>query len=511
MKRFWPQSLAGQLVAVLLLALVAAQVASLLILHDDRRLAFIFVAQQEVMSRTASVVRLLNKTEPALHETIVDAASSRRLRFQLADKSAVGDDDEDEGFNRFLQRRLAWELSDEVAEVRVAVLENEDEDAEDEDGEEDDEEEDDDEDEDEDEEAEEDRRAGGNFIWMPREERRFREWRSDRHRTMRWGRHRRGFNPGMTISIATKGSAGDQVWLNVYSLVPSRGPSIAIPSLITLAITAVVLVLIVILMARRLTRPLAELSRSAERFGRGEDVDLLPETGPRDIRQASRAFNDMQARLTRFVRDRTLMLAAITHDLRTPITALRIRAEMIEDDENREKILQTLAEMQSLTDAALDFARQEASSEKTRTVDLVALVESLCADMADLGQQVDFSAGDPARLPFTCHPDALKRVFRNLIENAVRYGEAAHVAVSLEQTEVCVSVEDDGPGIPAEERARIFDPFVRLEPSRSTETGGIGLGLAIARTIVHAHGGDITVSDGEGGGARFSVCLPLQN
>tara|TARA_B100002003_G_scaffold146162_1_gene135323 strand:+ start:1634 stop:3157 length:1524 start_codon:yes stop_codon:yes gene_type:complete len=507
MKRFLPKSLAGQLIAVLLLALVVAQIASFHILRDDRRLAFIFVAQQEVMSRTASVVQLLNETEPALHATIVNAASSRRLKFQLADKSAVNADDEHEGISHFMLKRLAWELPKGVGEVRIAIRD-------------DDDDKDDDDNEDADDDA--DENDGHNPFWVPSDERRFREWARDRRDDRRFNRRhdrrniphfgsgRRGSRIGMTISVATK-SGSNPTWLNVYSMIPPTSPAVAIPSLITIAIMAVLLVVIVIFMVRRATRPVAKLADSAERFGRGEEVGLLPEMGPEDIRQATRAFNQMQERLTRFVKDRTRMLAAITHDLRTPITSLRIRAEMIEDEEAREKILETLAEMQSLTEAALDFARQEASDEPTRSIDLVALVDSLCADLADVGQAVEFKNNMPERLPYACHPLALKRALRNVIENAVRYGEQAEVDISFTDQEVCINVSDKGPGIPEDEREQIFEPFFRLEESRSRETGGIGLGLAIARTIIRSHGGDITISDGDQGGARFSLCLPQQN
>jgi signal transduction histidine kinase len=492
LKHLFPKSMAGQLIAVLLLALIVAQLASLAILRDDRRLAFIFVAQQDVMSRTVSVVRLLNKTAPALQQTVVEAASSRRLRFQLAEKPAVAADHDTEGFDRILKRRLGWELSDEIGEVRVAVF--------------------DDDDDDDDEEADEHSKEndGRNPFWVPKDEKRFKAWRTNRHDEGRHSSHRRRGRVGMTISAGLKNGASVTPWLNVYSLKPRTNPAVAIPSMIAMGIMAILLVIIVILMVRRVTRPLAKLTDSAERFGRGEDVGVLPEIGPQDIRKASRAFNDMQERLTRFVQDRTRMLAAITHDLRTPITSLRIRAEMIEDEEMREKILETLAEMQSLTEAALDFARQEASMEETRTVDLVSLVDSLCQDLSDIGQDVTFVSGEFERLPYDCHPLALKRAFRNVIENAVRYGENAEVGVVATATEVCIKISDNGPGISAEDQDRIFEPFVRLERSRSRETGGIGLGLAIARTIIRSHGGDIKVSSDDGGGAIFNLCLPIQ-
>jgi signal transduction histidine kinase len=490
--RFWPKSLAGQLIVVLLLALVAAQIASLLILHDDRRLAFLFSAQQDVLSRTTSVVQLLNKSDPDLHQTIVKAASSRRMHFRLEDISAVEADEDAEGFDRFLQRRLLWALADKAAIVRVAVQEDDDDDH--------------DEDDDDDHMHDDDDARPQHSGW-------FKSWREDRNRRMHFGRRHRGPVSSLTISIKT-GSRDNDVWLNVYNRVPPTGPAVAIPSLVTIAIMAVLLVIVVIFMVRRVTRPLAELADNAERLGRGEDVSELTERGPEDIRKASRAFNQMQDRLTRFVRDRTLMLAAITHDLRTPITSLRIRAEMIEEGENRDRILETLAEMQALTDATLEFARQDAEEEPTRNVDLLALVDAVCADLADLGQDVSFDS-DLDRLPYSCHPNALKRVIRNLVENAVRYGDKAMVSISPLDDNLCITIEDNGPGISPEDRERIFEPFVRLESSRNRETGGIGLGLAISRTIVRAHGGDITVGDissnnGKTSGSIFVVTLPIQ-
>ena len=508
MKKYLPKSLAGQMIALLLLALVVAQVTSLLILRDDRRLAFRFSSQQDVLSRTASVVRLLSKSEPELYETIVNAASSPRLKFVLERKSAIDGDDSAEGVGRFLRASLARELDGEIKSVRVAVLkrntEEEDDDDDDDDRDRDRDKDDDDDDDDDDDKKK--VRPGADL--KPFERTWFRSWREGRHQRAHFSRRRRGSILSMTISVETLPETNEP-WLNVYNRVPPTGPSFAIPSLVTIAIMAVLLVVVVIFMVRRVTRPLASLADNAERFGRGEDVHDLPERGPEDIRKASRAFNQMQDRLTRFVRDRTLMLAAITHDLRTPITSLRIRAEMIEDGENKDRILETLAEMQALTEATLEFVRQDARQEETRIVDLVALVDSVCADLADMGQDVRFDSDQSGRLPRACHPIALKRAIRNLVENAVRYGDHARVEISASKSGIAISVEDNGPGISPQDRERIFEPFVRLEESRNRETGGIGLGLAIARTIIRANGGDIIVSEGSTGGAKFTIQLPL--
>jgi signal transduction histidine kinase len=270
---------------------------------------------------------------------------------------------------------------------------------------------------------------------------------------------------------------------------------------------AALLSLIVIVMVRRITRPMAALAAAAERLGRGQVVPALAENGPLDIRQATRAFNRMRGRLQRFVQDRTRKLAAISHDLRTPITTLRLRAEFVEDEETRAKILETLDEMQRITEATLAFAREEAAAEDTRTVDLAALVDSVCADLADLGQDVTF--GGPERAPYACRPVSLKRAVRNLVENAVAYGERARVTLEQTAGSFRIVIEDDGPGIPEAEFERVFAPFVRLEESRSPETGGIGLGMAIARSIVRGHGGDITLMNRPEGGLRAVIHLPL--
>jgi signal transduction histidine kinase len=252
---------------------------------------------------------------------------------------------------------------------------------------------------------------------------------------------------------------------------------------------------------------MAALAAAAERLGRGESVPALSESGPLDIRQATRAFNRMGARLQRFVQDSTRMLAAISHDLRTPITTLRLRAEFVDDEETRTKILETLEEMQRMTEATLAFAREEAAAEDTRTVDFAALVDSVCADLADLGQDVAFSG--PERLPYACRPLSLKRALRNLIENAVAYGRRARVGLAAGEDALRVVIEDDGPGIPEADFERVFQPFVRLEESRSPETGGIGLGMAIARSIVRGHSGEIELENRPEGGLRVTVRLPL--
>ncbi len=256
----------------------------------------------------------------------------------------------------------------------------------------------------------------------------------------------------------------------------------------------------------RAMKPVRRLADSAAAFGRGEAVTELALEGPADIQNLTQAFNTMQRRIKSFVDDRTTMLAAISHDLRTPITALRIRAEMIEDEEARMRMIEQLDDMQKMTEAALAFAREDGREEELRRTDLGALVGSICADMEDMGRQVTLTCMDGVVV--NARPIALKRAVRNLVENACLYGERADVEVVSGDATVDIIVNDWGPGIAADQQERMFEPFTRLEGSRSRETGGSGLGLAIARSIARAHGGDVNVFNRHERGLRAVLTLP---
>ena len=244
----------------------------------------------------------------------------------------------------------------------------------------------------------------------------------------------------------------------------------------------------------------------SDRFGTDVNAPPLPERGSPEVRKAIRAFNRMQERLRRYVDDRTMMMAAISHDLRTALTRLKLRAEFIDDDEQRAKAVADLDEMQSMLESTLAFARDESVQEPRSRVDLAALLQSVCSDHADVGQNVKYQG--PDRAPFDGRPVALRRAFGNLIENAVRYGGEALVTLAQKDGNCRVLVEDRGPGIPSSMRERVFAPFFRLESSRNRETGGMGLGLAVVRSVVRGHGGDIALLDREGGGLSVRVTLP---
>ena len=257
----------------------------------------------------------------------------------------------------------------------------------------------------------------------------------------------------------------------------------------------------------RWAAPLASFARAAERLGVDVNAPPLPESGPREVVRTAKAFNEMQARIRRFVEDRTQMIAAIAHDLGTPITRLRLRIEEVDDVGSRQKMLADLDEMEGMIASTLAFAREDATDEPRETFELVSLLQSICNDMTDAGASVELNA--EGRIPYDFRFVALRRAFTNLVENAVKYGGNADVRVTQTTEQIVVTIEDDGPGIQTDMQEAVFKPFVRLETSRSRETGGTGLGLTVARDIVRAHGGDIALTNRIEGGLRVEVTLPL--
>jgi signal transduction histidine kinase len=268
-----------------------------------------------------------------------------------------------------------------------------------------------------------------------------------------------------------------------------------------------VIVLCSLWFARGAARNLSQFSTAADAVGRSVDAPLLAETGPREVRLAAKAFNRMQERLRRFVNDRTQMLAAISHDLRTPLTRLRLRAEFVDDDVQRTKMLGDIAEMEAMISATLAFARDDAVREPRSPQDLDQLVDQIASDLCDGGLPVAYEPGEP--LVVSCSASGIRRALINLAENAVKYGGVARLSLQREGDVATILIDDDGPGIAPELVEQVFQPFFRLEGSRNRDTGGVGLGLSVARTIIRGHGGDITLANRPEGGLRATVTLPV--
>jgi signal transduction histidine kinase len=254
------------------------------------------------------------------------------------------------------------------------------------------------------------------------------------------------------------------------------------------------------------TKPLSRLSDAADRFGADVHAAPIEETGPREVKQAAAAFNRMQRRLRQFILDRTRMLAAISHDLRTPLTRMRLRTEMMDDGEQRAKMLNDLQEMEDMVGATLAFARDQNADEPSRPLDLRALLETIAADAKDMEQPVTLTVCPSTAV--LMRPRALKRAIVNIVDNAVRYGGETELSLTRDRDEAVVRIADHGPGIPAAERENVLRPFYRCEASRSRDTGGIGLGLSIASDTINAHGGKLALSETPGGGLTVEVRLP---
>jgi signal transduction histidine kinase len=260
------------------------------------------------------------------------------------------------------------------------------------------------------------------------------------------------------------------------------------------------------LVARMTTRPLKQLAQAAKDLGNDINHPPLDLTGADEIRQASAAFNAMQARIRQYIFQRTQMLAAITHDLQTPLTRLRLRLEKVAEPELQERLIGDLSAMQAMVKEGLDLARSMDTTETMQLIDLDSLLDSVCADAVDARQRVDLAG--TAGMALLGRPLDLRRCLVNLIDNAVKYGQSARVAVDRINGAARIRIRDAGPGIPAAELGRVFDPFYRVETSRSRESGGTGLGLTIARNIAEQHGGSIGLANHPEGGLEVTLMLP---
>ncbi|WP_419910944.1 ATP-binding protein [Hoeflea sp.] len=457
-----PRSLAGQLIGLMLAAVVVSQVFTLWLFTDERRGALLELAGGRVVSRTAALVELLDDTPSELHEQIRRAASSPVSYFWISSRPALSKS----GTSR-TDLRIRRALAETIGEDRAV------------------------------------RTQIGRNVEVPR-------YRHARPRTET--AKQKSATRLVPLVVAMSVQLDNGRWLNMASSLDMQPSSL--PRLfVSISLMAVAVILIVGFTVRRLTKPLSNLADAADQLGRGADGLSVEEAGPQEVRSAIHAFNVMQERLTRYVQDRTRMLAAISHDLRTPITSLRIRAEFIEDEENRNRIIMTLDEMQRMVEATLSLARDEARREEQNRVDLGEFLDAIVADYQDMNQPVRLKSGPDQgveRMVVDCRPIAMKRALRNLIDNAVRYGNEAEIEYLAGENSVEITISDSGPGIPSERLDEVFEPFLRLEDSRSGETGGIGLGLAIARSNIHAHGGTLTLQNMQEGGLKATVTLPRE-
>lgn len=477
--RFGPRSLTGRIVLLVIVAVVATQLSGLAFLADERAVAVRSAARDQILERTAAMVRLLDDSPVELREKILASVSSRRLRFWTSDEkpesAANQADSQKTAINVTLTERLSALLGDtrriqiQSGETDYRNLRQ--------------------------------RMRDWHLPWKDRGD--DLDGKDDANDNDKEKPRRRWREPLLDLSLSVELKDGQ--WLGAQSTFRMPSPPWG-RALFWSIIIVGVLSLFAAHMVKRVTRPLRNLTEAAEKAGRGEDISTVPVEGPDDVQATIKAFNQMHERLDRFVKDRMQMLAALSHDLRTPITVLRLRVELLDDEETKAKLIATLDDMQRMAEETLAFAREEGAREDTRVIDLASLIDSLCDDLTELGHNIALE--EMPRTDYACRPTAMRRAIGNLIENACAYGKLARLSMTTDDDALQIVIEDDGPGIPEHLHEDVFKPFVRLDTSRSRDGGGIGLGLAIARSIIRAHGGDISLQPGKTQGLVVTISLP---
>ena len=465
--RLIPRSLFSRLVLVLLTGLFIAQVLSLAIHAHERGQLLSEATGMQSAQRIADIVKVLEPLTPAERRKMVAILSAPPLAISLADAGPHGGnaDPEDRARAAFFESMLKRFVG-QAHSVSVTVAENT---------------------------AWKDgplmHSKAGHGIHGP--------W-------MAMGNPPYLSQPGM--SFVARVGLNDGTTVVFDSRQPAEAlswPYRLLGSLVILLVAVIVLSLVAV---RWATRPLATLATAAEELGRNIDRPPLDESGPVEVQRAARAFNTMQARLVGYIRDRTRILAAMSHDLKTPITRLRLRTELLDNAELRAKFDKDLEDMEAMVSGTLDFMRGLENDEPMQPIDVDALVHSVQADMQETGARVEIEGA--VREPYVGKPQALKRGLVNLLDNAIKYGKQARVVINDAPERLEIHVFDDGPGIPEASLERVFEPFYRLEPSRNRQTGGTGLGLSIARSIAASHGGTLILSNATGGGLEAILTLP---
>jgi two-component system, OmpR family, sensor kinase len=298
----------------------------------------------------------------------------------------------------------------------------------------------------------------------------------------------------------------DQTWINVSLVAWKPRVSASHGTLLSTSLMAIGAIIVSVLLVRWLTLPLTGFAAASKELYKSKAAVLVPEDGPREVRALAVAFNDMQRRIGKLIDDRTQALAAVSHDLKTPITRLRFRIEDVGEPDIRAAIAADLDDMERMLDQTLAYLRGDRADEEIKPIDVVAILETITDDASDRGDAVSLAGAGHASVPG--RRLALKRAFGNLVDNATKYGRQAEIVVDDGPETVSVTIRDHGPGIAPDDVERALAPFVRLEPSRNPETGGFGLGLPIAQAIVEGHGGTLTFANHGDGGLIVSVSLP---
>ena len=465
--RLWPRSLFSRLVVVMLGVLISAQVLSLAVHMHERGELLSQASGMRSAQRIADIVRLLDSMNADERRRVVQVLSAPPVTIRLGGQPLpASKQDADQLARAALFKAMLRRFLADGREVQVSVAEG--------------------------------------LVNIPG------ETHGARGHERRGGwmppaaGQRHGPQPG--FSFVAQMPLADGALVTFDSRQPSHTASWPYRLLLSLAVLLVAVIVVSLIAVHWATWPLKQLSDAAEKLGENIDRAPLDETGPLEVARAARAFNTMQARLQTYIRDRTRILAAMSHDLKTPITRLRLRSELLEDGQLRTKFTRDLDELEAMVAATLDFLHGLETGEQLRPIDVMALLESLQADLAETDGVVRIE-GRTAQ-PYPGLPQALKRCLSNLLENAIKYGKSATVVVDDDTRRLQIRILDEGPGLTQAELEKVFEPFYRAEQSRSRETGGTGLGLTIARSVVEAHGGKLELANRPEGGLEARLTLP---
>jgi signal transduction histidine kinase len=475
--KFLPKTLFGRILLAMFGGLLAVQSVGVWLMLEDRARFGERLLGEYVAQRIAGILVILNDAQPAERGRLVRALSTAPIRLSLEDEWQEGEVDASEDAKAFIgriEREIERPLKLQVLSIRKVERRGEGRQR--------------------DEFGPGSRRenADGAFEKLERLERPERSGRGVR---------------GAFLVVTGQARLADGVVVTFRRALPQPSLEWPIRALALLGVLGLFVAFIAGWALRKVTRPLASLADAASGLARDLNRPPLPETGPQEVARAAQAFNAMQRDLRRYLETRAHALAGVSHDLRLPLTRLRLRLERLPEGELRSKIEDDLAEMDAMIGSTLEYLGAGSAAEKAVRLNLNALLEAVVEDMEPLGAHITVEG--EAAAPILGQPQAIRRCLSNLLENARRYGgEAIGLKVRDLGEAVEIRVEDRGPGIPAADMERVFEPYVRLEASRAKHTGGTGLGLAIARAIARANGGDIALEAREGGGLAAVLTLP---
>lgn len=455
-----PKSLIGQISLVMLLGVLLILSVTLRFFNDERQRALNFVSSDRTFEQVGSLINILDKTPIEMHRDIIRASQSRGFRLSLSNRAVVKGSG-----SLVLQQKLKVLLSDSaVQDIRIVAADI-----------------------------------------------KFKDKNKDAKYNSSKRDERKKFD-GIKTKLTGSVLLADDYWLNFRSGINTQASKVAVNTLMWVVLYTLVILVVMAWVIKRALKPIETLAVVAKKVGSERDFSTITEVGPSEILPAISAFNQMQANLSTFIDDRSKMLAAISHDLRTPITSLRLRLEFIEPGEDQRRMLETVHQMEKMLKATLDFAKDDAHKEAKQELEVVSLLTTICDDYRD--RDIDIQLTSVDKLIFRLWPVAFRRVIENVINNSIAYGKneagEVHVAinVSLVDENLLIEISDSGKGVDESLFAEVVKPFVRLDKARDTQDSSVGLGLAISHGIVQAHAGEMTFSNVESGGFKVQIRLP---